>query len=137
MKGGFVSLQGVLKAVEKRAHDVKRMNEVGDELADKLDKCQGLSIEARRDQRTTSERYERILLELRNREQLIEAQVNSAVQFATALQEFELDLTGVDAAVLEETPGSDSDTLKRQLAELQVNRIVALSHASITLGHVR
>lgn len=126
MKDVFVSLQGVLKAVEKRAHDVKKMNQVGDELADKLDKCQGLSSESRRDQKTTSERYDRILLELRNREQLIEAQVNSAYQFTTALQEFELDLTGVDAAVLEETPGSDSDTLKRQLAELQVYTIVTL-----------
>ena len=117
-------LQGVLKAVEKRAHDVKRMNELGDELADKLDKYNGMSSEARHDKQTTNERYERILLELRNREQLIEALVNSSDQFTTALQEFELDLTGVDAAILEETPGNDSDTLRRQLAELQVKGIV-------------
>lgn len=99
------------------------MNELGDELADKLDKYHGMSSEARHDQQTTNERYERIRLELRNREQLIEALVNSSDQFTTALQEFELDLTGVDAAILEETPGSDSDTLKRQLAELQVQGV--------------
>jgi len=109
-----------LKAVEKRARDVKRMNEVGDELANKLDKYDGMSSEARRDQQTTNERYERIRLELQNREHLIEAQVNASDQFMTALQEFELDLTGVDAAILEEPAGSDSDTLNRQLAELQV-----------------
>jgi len=116
----LVFVQGVLKAVEKRARDVKRMNEVGDELASKLDKCNGMSNEARRDQQSTNERYERIRLELQNREHLIEAQVNASDQFMTALQEFELDLTGVDAAILEEPSGSDSDALKRQLAELQV-----------------
>lgn len=114
------SSQGVLKAVEKRAHDVKRMNETGDELANKLDKYDGMSSEARHDQKATNERYERIRLELQNREQLIEAQVNASDQFNTALQEFELDLTGVDAAILEEPAGSDSDAIKRQLAELQV-----------------
>lgn len=114
------SLQGVLKAVEKRQRDVKRMNEVGGELAGKLDKYHGMSSEARHDQQTTNERYERIRLELLNREKLIEAQVNSSDQFMTALQEFEMDLTGVDAAILEESVGSDSDVLKRQLAELQV-----------------
>ena len=113
-------LQGVLKAVEKRAHDVKRMNEAGDELANKLDKYNGMSSEARREQQTTNERYERIRLELQNREHLIEAQVKASDQFMTALQEFELDLTGVDAAILEEPAGNDSDALKRQLAELQV-----------------
>ena len=96
------------------------MNEVGDELANKLDKYDGMSNEARRDQQTTNERYERIRLELQNREHLIEAQVNASDQFMTALQEFELDLTGVDAAILEEPAGSDSDALKRQLAELKV-----------------
>ena len=109
-----------MKALEKRARDVKAMNEVGEELADKLDTYHGMSGEARHDQQTTNERYERILLELRNREQLVEAQVNSSYQFATALQEFELDLTGVDVAILEETPANDSETLKQQLAELQV-----------------
>lgn len=113
-------LQGVLKAVEKRAHDVKRMNEAGDELANKLDKYNGMSSEARREQQTTNERYERIRLELQNREHLIEAQVKASDQFMTALQEFELDLTGVDATILEEPAGNDSDALKRQLAELQV-----------------
>ena len=112
--------QGVLKAVEKRAHDLTQMSELGDELADKLDRYQGMSSEARHDKETTKERYERICLELRNREQLIEAQVNSADQFTMALQEFQLDLTGVDSAILEEIPGNDSETLKRQLAELQV-----------------
>ena len=112
--------QGVLKAVEKRAHDLTQMSELGDELADKLDRYQGMSSEARHDKETTKERYERICLELRNREQLIEAQVNSADQFTMALQEFQLDLTSVDSAILEEIPGNDSETLKRQLAELQV-----------------
>ena len=112
--------QGVLKAVEKRAHDLTQMSELGDELADKLDRYQGMSSEARHDMETTKERYERICLELRNREQLIEAQVNSADQFTMALQEFQLDLTSVDSAILEEIPGNDSETLKRQLAELQV-----------------
>lgn len=112
--------QGVLKAVEKRAHDLTQMSELGDELADKLDSYQGMSSEARHDKETTKERYERICLELRNREQLIEAQVNSADQFTMALQEFQLDLTSVDSAILEEIPGNDSETLKRQLAELQV-----------------
>ena len=96
------------------------MNEVGDELAKKLDKYDGMSGEARHDKQTTNERYERIRLELQNRERLIEAQVNASNQFNTALQEFELDLTGVDAAVLEEPAGTDSDTIKQQLAELQV-----------------
>ena len=96
------------------------MNDVGDELANKLDRYDGMSSEARRDQQTTNERYERIRLELQNREHLIEAQVNASDQFMTALQEFELDLTGVDTAILEEPAGSDSDTLNRQLAELQV-----------------
>ena len=108
--------------MEKRARDVKRMNELGDELANKLDEYNGMSSEARHDQQTTNDRYERIRLELRNREQLIEVQVNSSDQFTTALQEFELDLTGVDAAILEEMPGNDSDALKRQLAELQVRK---------------
>ena len=112
--------QGVLKAVEKRAHDLTQMSELGDELADKLDRYQGMSSEARHDMETTKERYERICLELRNREQLIEAQVNSADQFTMALQEFQLDLTSVDSVILEEIPGNDSETLKRQLAELQV-----------------
>lgn len=112
--------QGVLKAVEKRAHDLTQMSELGDELADKLDSYQGMSSEARHDKETTKERYERICVELRNREQLIEAQVNSADQFTMALQEFQLDLTSVDSAILEEIPGNDSETLKRQLAELQV-----------------
>ena len=116
--------QGVLKAVEKRAHDLTQMSELGDELADKLDRYQGMSSEARHDKETTKERYERICLELRNREQLIEAQVNSADQFTMALQEFQLDLTSVDSAILEEIPGNDSETLKRQLAELQVYNYV-------------
>ena len=107
------------------------MNELGDELADKLDKYHGMSSEARHDQQTTNERYERIRLELRNREQLIEAQVNSADQFTTALQEFEFDLTGLDTAILEEAPGNDPDALKRQLAELQVQvTLDTLCHVS-------
>ena len=109
-----------MKAVEKRSHDLKEMNDLGEELAGKLDMYRGISSEARYDKRTTTERYERICLELRNREQLIEAQVNSADKFTTALQEFQIDLTGVEAVILEETPGNDSETLKRQLAELQV-----------------
>lgn len=100
------------------------MNEVGAELVEKLEKYHGMSSEARHDQQTTSERYERIRLELLNREKLIEAQVNSSDQFMTALQGFEMDLTGVDTAILEESVGSDSEVLKRQLAELQVRLII-------------
>lgn len=120
----LISLQGVLKAVEKRERDVKRMNEVGAELAEKLDNYHGMSREARNDQQTTNDRYERIRLELLNREKLIEAQVNSSDQFMTALQELEMDLTGVDAAIADESVGSDSEELKRQLAELQVRIIL-------------
>ena len=100
------------------------MNEVGAELVEKLEKYHGMSSEARHDQQTTSERYERIRLELLNREKLIEAQVNSSDQFMTALQGFEMDLTGVDTAILEESVGSDSEVLKRQLAELLVRIII-------------
>ena len=101
------------------------MNEVGAELAEKLDNYHGMSREARNDQQTTNDRYERIRLELLNREKLIEAQVNSSDQFMTALQELEMDLTGVDAAIADESVGSDSEELKRQLAELQVRIILA------------
>lgn len=100
------------------------MNEVGAELVEKLEKYHGMSSEARHDQQTTSERYEQIRLELLNREKLIEAQVNSSDQFMTALQGFEMDLTGVDTAILEESVGSDSEVLKRQLAELLVRIII-------------
>lgn len=100
------------------------MNEVGAELAEKLDNYHGMSREARNDQQTTNDRYERIRLELLNREKLIEAQVNSSDQFMTALQELEMDLTGVDAAIADESVGSDSEELKRQLAELQVRIIL-------------
>lgn len=109
-----------MKALEKRTRDVETMNQVGNELAEKLDKYHGMSGEARHDQQTTNERYEQVLLELRNRQQLVEAHVKSSDQFTTALQKFELDLTGVDSAILVETPENASEELKRQLAELQV-----------------
>lgn len=109
-----------MKALEKRTRDVETMNQVGNELAEKLDKYHGMSGESRHDQQTTNERYEQVLLELRNRQQLVEAHVKSSDQFTAALQKFELDLTGVDSAILVETPENASEELKRQLAELQV-----------------
>ena len=110
----------MLRAVGRRERDVTRMNEVGDELAVKLDNFNGKSEEARLDQKTTNDRYQRVCIELRNRRQFIEARVNAADKFTSALQELESELTSVDAAILDEPVGSKSDVLKRQLAELQV-----------------
>lgn len=113
------NIKGVLLVLDRRLRDVKRMNILSDELADKLIAANGEPEDLRKLQKDAVERYDKVKRELENQRDAIEN--DNIGRFLKALKDNSEEIEKVDEKISDEPLSNDPEQLKKELDELKVN----------------
>jgi len=119
------NIKGVLLVLDRRMRDVKRMNTLSDELAEKLITADGESEDLRTLQKDALERYEKVKRELEKQKDAIEN--DNIGKFLKALKEKSEEIQKVDEKIPDKPLSDDPEDLKKQLNELKVSIVSSVT----------